>query len=210
MENFWLYLVGFSGQALFGSRLIVQLILSEKAGKVLSPTIFWHLSLGGSFIFLIYGVLRSDPVIIAGQTISYYIYIRNLQLKNAWTVIPAVARVLLWLLPAMAVIAGLNAGQTDSSLFANRGLLHPVFLLGLIGQLSLNLRFVYQWYYSERLKTSVLPVGFWHISTWGSVLVIIYAAWNPLTGKADPVLLVSQAMGIFVYARNLVLHYRNK
>jgi lipid-A-disaccharide synthase-like uncharacterized protein len=84
-------------------------------------------------------------------------------------------------------------------------LFHPIMVIGAIGQLALNLRFVYQWWYSERFKTSILPVGFWHISTWSSVLVIIYAAFHP-THHIDIVLLVSQGLGIIVYIRNLVLY----
>jgi lipid-A-disaccharide synthase-like uncharacterized protein len=50
-----------------------------------SPALYWQVSLAGSFIVLVYGVLRKDPVIILGQILSYYIYIRNLQLKQRWT-----------------------------------------------------------------------------------------------------------------------------
>src|SRR4051812_40281662 len=84
LQKYGIYALGFFAQSIFGARLLVQLFLSEKKGKVVSPTIFWQLSLVASFLFSIYGILRNDFVIILGQTLSYFIYIRNLQLKNDW------------------------------------------------------------------------------------------------------------------------------
>jgi lipid-A-disaccharide synthase-like uncharacterized protein len=82
-----------------------------------------------------------------------------------------------------------------------------LLILGAIGQLLLNLRFVYQWYYSEKYKQSILPLGFWIISLVASVMIILYAAYRT---PIDPVLLVAQSMGIFVYVRNIILHGRAK
>jgi lipid-A-disaccharide synthase-like uncharacterized protein len=207
VEGLGIYALGFFGQALFGARLIVQLILSERQKRVVSPTVFWQLSLAASFIFMIYGVLREDLVIVGGQTISYYIYIRNLQLKNVWRLMPRSIRLSIIFLPPATIIYVLLNANFSTAVFTNVDYLHPVILMGAIGQLALNLRFVYQWYAAEKARESVLPVGFWIISTWASVLVILYAAFHPFHGY-DPVLLVSQGMGIFVYMRNLVLYKR--
>lgn len=207
MESLWLYFLGFLGQALFGSRLIVQLFQSEKAGKVVSPVAFWYLSLAGSFIFMVYGIFRQDLVIIGGQFLSYFIYIRNLQLKDAWT-FPNGAKAIILTLPLLATGGFFLYGDTSIALDVGI-LLHPVMLMGVIGQLALNLRFVYQWYYSEKQQSSILPVGFWQISVWASVLVIIYSLFHPVH-KIDVVLLVSQTMGITVYARNLWIYRRSR
>jgi lipid-A-disaccharide synthase-like uncharacterized protein len=186
--------------------LRIQLYLSERQGKVVSPTLFWLCSLGGSLIFLIYGLVRSDLVVIVGQTISYYIYIRNLQLKQYWQGIPRSVRSILLVSPLASCFGWLILFKEHATVvFDPDTLFHPIMVIGAIGQLALNLRFVYQWWYSERFKTSILPVGFWHISTWSSVLVIIYAAFHP-THHIDIVLLVSQGLGIIVYIRNLVLY----
>ena len=83
-----------------------------------------------------------------------------------------------------------------------------MMIAGTIGQLALNFRFIYQWYYSEKVQVSVLPIGFWHISIWASVLVILYSLFHPVHGY-DPVLLVSQSMGILVYIRNVILYRRS-
>ena len=206
IQQYWIYGLGFFAQSLFGARLLVQLFYSEKQGKVVSPTIFWQLSLLASFLFLIYGIIRNDIVIIIGQTLSYFIYVRNLQLKNDWTKIPLVLRIVLLLLPMVTltwIIFG--ADQKMSQIFSKNDFTNPIIFMGAIGQLMLNLRFIHQWYYSEKHKTSILPLGFWIISTGASILILIYATY-----RVDPVLLVAQGMGIVVYIRNIVIHFQGK
>jgi lipid-A-disaccharide synthase-like uncharacterized protein len=207
--SYWVYALGFFGQALFGARLIVQLYLSEKAGKVVSPTAFWLLSLGASLLFLFYGFLREDRIIIVGQTLSYYIYLRNLHLKMYWQSLNTAVQVVLLIIPISSIFFWvISRPASASSFFETSMLFHPVMLAGAIGQLALNLRFVYQWWYSEKHNTSLLPLGFWHISVWASVLVLIYAGFHPVH-QFDPVLLVAQGFGIVVYIRNVILHQRN-
>lgn len=76
------YLIGFTSQLFFSARTLVQWILSEKNHRVVSPTVFWVLSLLGSVLLFCYGWLRNDFSIIMGQSISYYIYIWNLNIKG--------------------------------------------------------------------------------------------------------------------------------
>ena len=71
----WIYAIGFLAQAFFSARLLYQWIATEKAKRVLSPSAFWILSIFGSYLLFIYGVLRNDFAIILGQFISYYIYL---------------------------------------------------------------------------------------------------------------------------------------
>ena len=73
-----MYAIGFLAQAFFSARILFQWILSERAKKVLSPSIFWILSILGSYLLVIYGWMRNDFSILLGQFISYYIYIWNL------------------------------------------------------------------------------------------------------------------------------------
>jgi lipid-A-disaccharide synthase-like uncharacterized protein len=171
---------------------------------VVSPTIFWQLSLMASFLFLIYGIIRNDLVIIIGQTLSYFIYIRNLQLKNDWKKFPGAARVLIFLLP-FAAISYIAFGSADkiNSLFSNNDFTNPIIIIGAVGQLTLNLRFVYQWIYSEKQNESMLPLPFWIMSAVASVMIITYASF-----RLDPVLLVAQGIGIFAYTRNIIIHFR--
>ncbi len=70
-ETYLIYAIGFLAQLLFGSRMIIQWVQSERAGKIESPVIFWQISLFASFLFMIYGLLRYDSDIIFGQLLSY-------------------------------------------------------------------------------------------------------------------------------------------
>ena len=76
-------IIGFTGQALFASRFIVQWVYSEKKGESSIPVIFWYLSIFGGIGLLIYAIFRKDPVIITGQSFGIFIYLRNLYLINA-------------------------------------------------------------------------------------------------------------------------------
>jgi lipid-A-disaccharide synthase-like uncharacterized protein len=204
-QKYWIFGLGFFAQSLFGARLVVQWFHSEKQGKVVSPTIFWQISLLASFLFLIYGILRNDIVIIIGQVLSYFVYVRNLQLKNDWKKINILLRIVLLALPGIAfswILFG--PAHNIQNIFSEIDLFNPILLLGAIGQLMLNLRFVYQWYHSEKNKTSILPLGFWVISACASVMILIYATY-----RIDPVLLVAQGLGIFVYLRNIFLYNKS-
>jgi len=84
MNNILIISLGFLAQALFFTRTIAQWFKSEQEGEVISPTIYWQISLLASILLLTYGILRNDFAIVVGQFLVYSIYIRNLQLKNAW------------------------------------------------------------------------------------------------------------------------------
>ncbi|MBL7857525.1 MAG: lipid-A-disaccharide synthase N-terminal domain-containing protein [Cyclobacteriaceae bacterium] len=202
MNSIFIYALGFLAQAFFGSRMIIQWIKSEKAKKVVSPTLFWQTSLMGSFLFLVYGILRNDAVIILGQFLSFYIYIRNLQIQQEWKKIPAVIRWVLLPLPFISLgwVLWYDAGFWNK-LMAHNDFADALMIVGTCGQLMLNLRFFYQWYYAERYQLSVLPLGFWLISLAGSIMIIIYAVY-----RLDPGLLISQGMGFVVYVRNIMIY----
>ncbi len=75
----WWVILGFVAQIAFTMRFVVQWIASERAGKTVIPFAFWTFSLGGGTLLLVYALYRRDPVFIAGQALSTFIYIRNLQ-----------------------------------------------------------------------------------------------------------------------------------
>lgn len=80
-DQFWIAL-GFLGQGLFTSRMLVQWWASERAGRSVVPVTFWLLSLVGAGIILAYAIYKRDPVIIVGQSTGLFVYIRNLQLMR--------------------------------------------------------------------------------------------------------------------------------
>jgi lipid-A-disaccharide synthase-like uncharacterized protein len=77
--DFWL-VFGILAQLLFTARFVVQWIVSEKLGKSVVPLAFWFLSMGGGLMLLIYGLVRREPIIILGQALAVFIYMRNLML----------------------------------------------------------------------------------------------------------------------------------
>ena len=199
IHDLLIYGLGFFAQSLFGVRTIIQWIKSEREGRVVSPTLFWISSLMGSFLFLIYGALRNDIVIILGQTLSYYIYIRNLQLKGFWKRIPFLLRFFVLPLPFMLFLwMALFSPDSYGRIFDKADFTDLFIIIGSIGQLLLNFRYLYQWYHSEKANESILPLGFWMISAVASVLVVIYAIY-----REDPVLLLAQGLGLIAYLRNI-------
>lgn len=81
MNNAYLWLaIGFLGQGLFSARFIMQWLASEKEKKSVIPVVFWHLSLLGGMVLLVYAIHKRDPVFILGQSTGVFIYARNLYL----------------------------------------------------------------------------------------------------------------------------------
>lgn len=72
--------------------------------------------------------------------------------------------------------------------------------IGLAGQALFMLRFVIQWIVSERARRSVIPVSFWWLSIAGAAVLLAYAIY-----RRDPVFVLGQSLGFFVYSRNLWL-----
>jgi len=206
MNQYLVFSIGFLAQICFSARLLVQWIRSEKAGRVLSPVLFWQLSILASFFMMIYGILRQDLSIIIGQAMTYGIYIRNLYYKGFWDKIPKAVRILAIVFPILAVSILLGGNSYNfNKLIRNENI--PLYLMiwGVAGQFVFTFRFVYQWYHTEKLKQSVLPIGFWIISTSGSLMVLSYAII-----RRDPVLFVGQIFGTVVYFRNILIWLRQR
>lgn len=73
-------IVGYLGQALFFSRFLVQWIASERRKQSTVPVVFWYLSIGGGALLLLYALWRRDQVIVLGQLVGVFVYVRNLVL----------------------------------------------------------------------------------------------------------------------------------
>ena len=201
MNNIIVYSIGFIAQILFSSRMILQWIISEKNKKVLTPVLFWEISLFASFLLFVYGYFRHDFSIMLGQTITYYIYIRNIQLQNDWKKLHILLRWFVLFFPLFIIGYGYNNNVVDMDfLFKNEKIPQWLLWTGVTGQVLFTLRFVYQWIYSEKKKDSVLPMGFWIISLTGSLTIFIYAII-----RKDPVLLAGHAIGLVIYSRNIII-----
>ncbi len=73
-------------------------------------------------------------------------------------------------------------------------------MIGLGGQLLFTARFLVQWIASERARRSVVPLAFWYFSLGGGVILFAYAVH-----RWDPVFILGQSLGVFIYSRNLWL-----
>lgn len=82
-EVTWWDLVGFSGQAIFGSRFLVQWIASERKRTSVVPISFWYLSIVGSLISLLYVLPTHRIPLILGYLFNCIPYTRNLMLIYA-------------------------------------------------------------------------------------------------------------------------------
>jgi lipid-A-disaccharide synthase-like uncharacterized protein len=78
-------------------------------------------------------------------------------------------------------------------------------IVGFVGQALFTMRFVVQWLQSERMRRSVVPEAFWYFSLLGGVTLLTYAIH-----RGDPVFIVGQASGLFIYLRNISLIMRER
>ena len=82
---------------------------------------------------------------------------------------------------------------------------HVWLTVGFLGQAFFSMRFLVQWIASEKKRESVIPVSFWFFSIGGGLTLLIYAIY-----RYDPVFILGQAAGLFVYLRNLYLIRRKE
>ncbi len=78
-------------------------------------------------------------------------------------------------------------------------------MFGLFGQLMFSGRFIVQWIASEKARRSTVPVAFWYFSLAGGLILFTYAVY-----RQDPVFILGQSLGLFIYSRNLFLIHRER
>ncbi|WP_236651327.1 lipid-A-disaccharide synthase N-terminal domain-containing protein [Parabacteroides distasonis] len=199
--DWFTFSIGLLAQFLFSARTLVQWVLSERAKRVVSPSIFWMLGLWGSFLLSMYGCLREDFSIVFGQCVLFYVYWWNLKKQGVWEKIPFVVRMVLCsgsIIFAMLVLC--NTPMLTGYFFKNTRLPLWLLFLGTVGQLVFASRFIVQWIYSYYIGRSTLPVVFWIISLIGSSMIFLYGML-----RHDMVLLLGHSFGIVVYIRNLYI-----
>ena len=78
-------------------------------------------------------------------------------------------------------------------------------IIGFLGQGLFASRFIVQWIHSEKIGESRIPIVFWYLSIFGGIGLLAYAIF-----RKDPVIILGQTFGIFIYLRNLILIYKKK
>ena len=79
------------------------------------------------------------------------------------------------------------------------------YVIGFIGQAFFFSRFFVQWLASERAGRSVIPMSFWYLSLFGGLTLFAYALH-----LGDPVFIIGQSAGAFIYLRNLYFRLREE
>jgi len=82
---------------------------------------------------------------------------------------------------------------------------HIWLIIGFAGQALFSMRFLVQWWQSERTGRSVIPLEFWYFSLAGGITLSAYAIH-----QMDPVFIVGQLTGLVIYGRNLHLILRER
>lgn len=187
------FLLNIVGQLLFTSRVLVQWIASERAGRSVVPPLYWQLSLVGSLLTALYAAFRHDPVFMLAALPGCFIYARNLfihRVARVSTLLPLGAALGVFLVWAAVEKIEMGAGFWS--------------LLGLGGSALWASRWVLQWWISERLGRSVLPASFFIVSLIASTLLISYTLY-----KMDIVMFLAYALGPIPFVRNLMLIRRS-
>jgi len=78
-------------------------------------------------------------------------------------------------------------------------------IIGFVGQTLFFFRYIWQWIASEAAKRSIIPDAFWYFSLAGGSVLLIYAIQ-----RRDPVFILGQGTGLFIYARNIYLIWRER
>ena len=196
----WVYLLGLVAMGVYGSRILIQWYMSEKSHRVESPGIYWVLSSLGAVLLYVYGWLRKDLSIIVGESLGYYVYMWNIGILGLYKRVPRIVIILQALFPLF--IIGLII--KDWTVFVETFLHNEyvplgLLLFGIAGQVTYEIRSIYQLVYSVRRRQSVLPLGHWVLAVIGSLMIITYGLI-----RHDWVLAVGQ-FSIFFSIRNLMI-----
>jgi lipid-A-disaccharide synthase-like uncharacterized protein len=79
----------------------------------------------------------------------------------------------------------------------------PLVLFGFAAQFVFFLRFVVQWFESERRGRSHIPIAFWYLSMLGGLMILVYAIL-----ERNLVFTCASLLSLVIYIRNLMLIYR--
>jgi len=186
-----------AGQAFYGLRFVVQWLQSERAGRSVTPTSFWVLSLCGVALGGTGTVMQAEWVLVPAFLVNAALYTRNLFIDGEDRLGPLPAALIGLALAALLIAFNVRELEPVTGLAA-------VFLaVGIVGQVIFTSRFIVQWYLSERVGRSHFPPAFWWLSLVGALFNLAYTVW---LGKPEFVL--GYAFAWFFPLRNLMLIHK--
>lgn len=211
LGTFWT-LLGVLGGTIFYGRFYVQWLFSEAKRRSVIPTAFWYMSMVGSILLLIFGVVTRSPLGTLGQSLNQVVYSRNL--IHIWrargTLTPRINYALNGAVAIVAITASAlvlftwrNEFQNNQTLDSEEATRTWVWLaIGVTGQALFALRFIIQWIATEMSGRSVVPTIFWHLSIVAATLQIAC-----FIQRAEWVFAIGMSATIGIYARNLWFIY---
>src|SRR5262245_55948845 len=78
-------------------------------------------------------------------------------------------------------------------------------IFGYVAEIMFAVRVVVRGIACERAGKMVMPIAFWFFSIGGGLLLLVYALYI-----RDPVFILGQSFGVFVYLRNLYFELRDR
>ena len=211
--NYLILALGVIGGLIFYGRFLVQWIVSEIQKQSVMPVAFWYMSAVGSVMLLVYGILSQSLLGTLGQNINVVIYGRNI--AHIWrereTLTPGVSRLLhatMGIIACIGLIAVASLVIREWNLQAEK----PVsdsqvawawLFVGLIGQALFALRFILQWFVTERAKRSIVPNAFWFISFFAALFQC--AAFIQ---REEWIFAAGMILTVFIYGRNIWFIYK--
>ncbi len=196
-------LFGLFGNVLYTTRALIQWIASEKARRCVSPPSYWWASLAGALVMIIYSLHRlhttapdegASPLpLLVGFILTTVPYTRNIMLcypiAKIWHRVSYFLSALVFILCAALLVTARFPADT------NRW-----FLIGVLGTVIWNTRFLWQWLYAEKSGRSAFPLSFWYISLAGLALLLAYSLLT-----RDPVFVLSFLFNVIPITRNIML-----
>lgn len=163
------------GQLCFAGRILLQWWRSEQAGRSVAPRGYWTWSLVGALFGSVGAAGQGERLLIPAFVISGALYLRNWLLSSHTGEPRRVARFGGW----WAAILGLLASALLIVLAPENDAGAPWIwlVLGVAGQTVWSLRFVLQWWSSERAGVSHFPASFWWLTLIGAFCNLAYTLW---------------------------------
>lgn len=204
-----LYPLGFIAQLAFGLRFLVQWVASEKAQKMVTPKLFWHLSIAGNLLLFIHSLIQLHFPMSLAQGQNLVLSWRNLNLLGPESKKQTFWFVVLLLVAVSALTVVFFALHTyNTSWIATPGTLAIsswIHIFGIVGICSFAVRFWVQWWQAEHQNTGSLTESFWWISLVGALICSIY-----FFIIRDWVNLIGPILSLVPYSRNLYFVKRAK
>ncbi len=191
--------LGWLGNVCYFSRFLLQWLQSERARRSVTPRSFWWLSLGGCAFLGTCAIAQRELVLVPSFLINGAIYARNLWIdrsRGRGGRLGPLPAALAGLAAATVVVAFLLL-KDDTPTSEDAWWL---LLVGAVGQGLWSVRFILQWWFTERRGYSHFPLAFWWITLVGSVLNIAYTAT-----RDDPVYLFGLLPTPIYPIRNLMI-----